>query len=92
MAVFMHSIAIIMMPPMIIRDLSATDKGSEKAAIMETHLRKPIGRYFAQWLKRGKSFPGPYCSLRYVTNYPYKHRMRPKGILIYVYIKLSLRS
>jgi hypothetical protein len=40
MAVFMHSIAIIMMPPMIIRDLSATDKGSEKAAIVETAFAK----------------------------------------------------
>ena len=39
-AVFMHSIAIIMMPPIIIRDLSATDKGSEKAAIVETAFAK----------------------------------------------------
>ena len=40
MAVFMHSIASIMMPPIIIKDLSATDRGSEKAAIVDTAFAK----------------------------------------------------
>ena len=54
-AVFMHSIARMKIPPIINKDLSDTDIGNAMAAITEIAFAKPTDKYFAQWSKREKN-------------------------------------